>query len=819
MQRYHFKTRYKGNYHCGWAKTKNLRQSGVSNRLDGSIREIVRNIPTNVVGSGRTDAGVHALAQPSQFDIIRQRKLNLKKYNNILKKTEQGTTPSILYKDKDNLDNTIRFFLNDISKQHQSIEVNPIFDNVFQHNHVYNQTESFIINTLKKNKTSLPSIQLSLLPEISSCFTQSCIKDEYKHLYKADVGPIVVLGSDISKSNEPQNQQKVQNDDILSLNREDMITNDAISRLPPIFSSQGVNLLHIQAPLPAINLEMIINQGLTIDFLKKNQKNTQLPNLHLSYLADIESDDDFDLSINKESGVLPSPPLLCGSIQVSDVSQQYPLWLPCHQSISQNELSNYEIAKDVELFPTHRHLSHVRFDAYKRQYCYRVYLPKDDIKKTPIKPRNETPYNKTTFWCGPAFDPFDSSLPNTHNFRNTLCISTGNNNNNNQKNIHDQNIITSYATNFHNNPSTAWNPCRSSLEFDISLAIKAALILTGKHNYNSFRNTECQADSPVRRIDNITFSFQPSPTQLTMLGFSHFIPNLHNPSGTIKPTIFSTQSPHNNKNLPPKISFIDSCRACIGDIIASIFHHHSEQSLLLLSKYSLEEHSIEAELYTKIKTRNLYNNDILLQSDIHYEHLLHNMTLFEELLALEKKISPCDAQFLLDIISTTNHKHAKLLENFNDQNNFQNDLDEFVNNVIQQRQKGTLGDILSIEFTARSYLHNQIRILTGAIIQAGFNQISLSTIKDLLENNNLENFEEEDLKKGKNKSSLNRRNNPCKTAPPSGLYLTNIFFPNDHNLHSNDTKQDGSDERVSSFYDPIHNIVLWRKLTALQRLL
>jgi len=65
LTRFFCKIRYDGTQYCGWQKQKN--GLSVQAVLEESLSRVL-NQPVKLFGSGRTDAGVHALAQTAHFD-------------------------------------------------------------------------------------------------------------------------------------------------------------------------------------------------------------------------------------------------------------------------------------------------------------------------------------------------------------------------------------------------------------------------------------------------------------------------------------------------------------------------------------------------------------------------------------------------------------------------------------------------------------------------------------------------------------------------------------------------------------------------------
>ena len=65
-------------------------------------------------------------------------------------------------------------------------------------------------------------------------------------------------------------------------------------------------------------------------------------------------------------------------------------------------------------------------------------------------------------------------------------------------------------------------------------------------------------------------------------------------------------------------------------------------------------------------------------------------------------------------------------------------------------------DIINIRITARSFLHNQVRIIVGTICNIGEGKWDINKMKEILDSKN--------------------RNLAGITAPPSGLYLEKIYY-------------------------------------------
>ena len=68
MARYKLTIEYNGTKYSGWQIQKNART--VQGELDRVVREVTRQKQFEIYGSGRTDAGVHALEQVAHLDII-----------------------------------------------------------------------------------------------------------------------------------------------------------------------------------------------------------------------------------------------------------------------------------------------------------------------------------------------------------------------------------------------------------------------------------------------------------------------------------------------------------------------------------------------------------------------------------------------------------------------------------------------------------------------------------------------------------------------------------------------------------------------------
>ena len=62
---------YRGTNYCGWQKQTVSKLPSIEETIEGVISKIL-NEPTKIYGSGRTDAGVHALGQTFHFDIEKE---------------------------------------------------------------------------------------------------------------------------------------------------------------------------------------------------------------------------------------------------------------------------------------------------------------------------------------------------------------------------------------------------------------------------------------------------------------------------------------------------------------------------------------------------------------------------------------------------------------------------------------------------------------------------------------------------------------------------------------------------------------------------
>src|SRR4029079_15986456 len=68
MARYKLTIEYAGTRYSGWQIQKNAKT--IAGELDRVVRDVTGQTQFEIYGSGRTDAGVHALAQISHLDVI-----------------------------------------------------------------------------------------------------------------------------------------------------------------------------------------------------------------------------------------------------------------------------------------------------------------------------------------------------------------------------------------------------------------------------------------------------------------------------------------------------------------------------------------------------------------------------------------------------------------------------------------------------------------------------------------------------------------------------------------------------------------------------
>ena len=67
MPRFKLTIEYAGTRYSGWQIQKNART--VQGEIDRAVREVTGRKDFELYGSGRTDAGVHALAQVAHLDV------------------------------------------------------------------------------------------------------------------------------------------------------------------------------------------------------------------------------------------------------------------------------------------------------------------------------------------------------------------------------------------------------------------------------------------------------------------------------------------------------------------------------------------------------------------------------------------------------------------------------------------------------------------------------------------------------------------------------------------------------------------------------
>ncbi len=80
---------YRGTRFCGWQKQKGSAAEGapsIQETIEGALQKITQE-PTTIVGSGRTDAGVHAAGQVAHFFLQKERSpdILIKALNSVLK--------------------------------------------------------------------------------------------------------------------------------------------------------------------------------------------------------------------------------------------------------------------------------------------------------------------------------------------------------------------------------------------------------------------------------------------------------------------------------------------------------------------------------------------------------------------------------------------------------------------------------------------------------------------------------------------------------------------------------------------------------------
>lgn len=76
--------------------------------------------------------------------------------------------------------------------------------------------------------------------------------------------------------------------------------------------------------------------------------------------------------------------------------------------------------------------------------------------------------------------------------------------------------------------------------------------------------------------------------------------------------------------------------------------------------------------------------------------------------------------------------------------------------TINDIQISKTGDMVQLSFEAKSFLHNQVRIMTGTLKDIGIGKINVNQLQYILEQKN--------------------RQYACNTAPPYGLYLERIWY-------------------------------------------
>ena len=123
MFRYQFLIEYLGTNYKGWQiQKKNKTIQGI---LQDKIRKLLKEKIT-LVGSGRTDAGVHAIEQSAHFD-IKNKLLNLHKFINSINHFLKNENIAVL---------KIKFFLSSIafliSSEFSLIAIYPLFPSSFE---------------------------------------------------------------------------------------------------------------------------------------------------------------------------------------------------------------------------------------------------------------------------------------------------------------------------------------------------------------------------------------------------------------------------------------------------------------------------------------------------------------------------------------------------------------------------------------------------------------------------------------------------------------------------------------------------------------
>ena len=75
MPRFKLTIEYAGTRYSGWQIQKNART--VQGEIDRAVRTATGRIDFELYGSGRTDAGVHALAQVAHLDVMGSSRVDL----------------------------------------------------------------------------------------------------------------------------------------------------------------------------------------------------------------------------------------------------------------------------------------------------------------------------------------------------------------------------------------------------------------------------------------------------------------------------------------------------------------------------------------------------------------------------------------------------------------------------------------------------------------------------------------------------------------------------------------------------------------------
>jgi tRNA U38,U39,U40 pseudouridine synthase TruA len=560
------------------------------------------------------------------------------------------------------------------------------------------------------------------------------------------------------------------------------------------------------------------------------------------------------LNLPKIETISSPSPLLNSSSSTMDHTHSLPTFkslttLPTHQNVIDTPS---EPPIDLGLTPsTYRNPMHARYDAYKRQYRYRLQF-------------------------SPSYDPFDHALAPHLEFGTKLYEPRGFLPPISQMSPSEQQLfVYQHRTGIdhHNNPSTIVHMgAQKKDKFDYFNAFQIAKKLTGKHNFNAFRNSKCQALSPVRRVDDITFSFEPTMSQLITNGVEYYTNDNSHPQHPNKITHLSTSALRKNKNGGYHVSFAQSCRASIADIISHCVRHLNHN----------EEQSDTPMTSPRVKKLNKLAinpiNDILLQNDHHYEELLQNLGEIERLFKLpimstEFNLTESERHLMMDILQTTQYLNTDVLsEWFTDVNHDR----ELISNFVKQNTSPyNQRDVLTISYTARAFLHNQVRIMTGAILQGGQwgstghrNSFGPEKTQLLLNSDNFDSPGAVLFGVGNRSNKLSqplietseRTINDAKTAPAAGLFFSHVHYPTDHSrfifdpilddyqvwsgdngsslsnspsapsyslisdlvnqyqqkLQSLNHNYNLPEDVVSKWYGPEHNLALWRKIVQLQ---